>query len=167
VLLRAASALAVLVCAGAVVGCSEPPSAPPTPTALSEAEAFAAAEATYRGYVDAGNAERAGRKPAGRPLSFLVGAAVSDELAGQRYLSEKHWTPTGDVVVAAFRGTRSDADTVWARTCLDVSGGDVLNPDGDIVTPTTRRDRQPIDLEFAYIGGRMLLASSHGVAGSC
>ncbi len=53
----AAAAAALALAAVAVTGCSTPAGAPkPTPAFSSEAEAFAAAEATYRAYVDALNA---------------------------------------------------------------------------------------------------------------
>src|SRR5690349_10893189 len=48
----------ILICgllAIALTGCASPPDATPTPGFASEAEAFAAAEKTYRAYVDALN----------------------------------------------------------------------------------------------------------------
>ena len=54
-----ASTLAAFAVVGALVGCAPSSEPTPTPTGFaSEAEAFEAAEATYRAYVDATNAQR-------------------------------------------------------------------------------------------------------------
>ena len=84
VILRATTA-AVLLAASvvALTGClGSAPDPTPTPTAVftSEEEAFAAAEETYRAYIDAVNARRADPRSEPDPQSFLIGEAQEADI---------------------------------------------------------------------------------------
>ncbi|KAA9135880.1 hypothetical protein [Microbacterium caowuchunii] len=153
--IRVLVAAFALVTIAATAGCT--PSAPtpsPTPSGFAdEAEAFAAAEETYRAYVDALN-----RVDLSDPATFedVYRWTTGDAYAGEREsLSTMHangWTVTGETVVERFVGSEflSRDATIRAYVCSNVSGVTVMDASGE---PQTAADRPPVfELEVIFVG---------------
>src|SRR5690606_38234156 len=96
-----------------LVGCSPEPDPTPTPTAAfaSEEEAFAAAEETYRAYIDAFNAVDLQDPATFEPLlATSVGEYQSNE---RKQLSEMHaegYVQGGAITIEWFAASRVGAD---------------------------------------------------------
>ncbi|MDQ7878001.1 hypothetical protein Q9R08_08465 [Microbacterium sp. QXD-8] len=143
----AAALGAILVMA--LAGCATPQSTEPTPTPAfsSEEEAFAAAEATYRAYVDALN-----QVDLSDPETFedLYGWTVGELNASDRkQFAEWHaqeLTKSGEAKVQAVTEGRYDPESgeVAIQACYDVSGVDILNAEGGSVVSSDRPDQQPL-----------------------
>lgn len=132
-------------------GCLAQPEAEPTPLFSSEKEAFAAAEATYRAYVDALN-----EVDLSDPATFegvyawTTGDANSNE---RKSLSEMHadgWVVEGWSHVDLFDGREFDAESseVTAVLCSNVSEVDVLDANGTSVVAEDRPDVYTLQIEF-------------------
>ncbi|WP_458041609.1 MULTISPECIES: hypothetical protein [Bacteria] len=145
--------LVVAALAALLAGCAADPVAKPTPTPTfgSEAEAFAAAEATYRAYVDALN-----QVDLADPETFeAVYAWTTGELnAGERQLFTRMHADgesvTGASSVQLFSPTSFDKTdlSVTADVCLDVSGVDVIDQRGVSVVAPDRVDIQSMRVKF-------------------
>ncbi|MEW1833406.1 hypothetical protein [Microbacterium sp. NPDC079995] len=152
---RCAALLATTVLAAALAACA-PASAPtptPTPTGFaSEEEAFAAAEATYRAYVDALNRVDLSDPATFEPVYALTtGEANATERRG---LSEYHadgLSVSGETVVTLVKGSvwESELDRVVLDTCIDVSGVDVVDSNGVSQVSPTRPDVQTLRVTLA------------------
>lgn len=148
-----------LVVAASLSACAPAPQPSPTPTPAfaSEAEAFAAAEAVYRAYNEAGNAD-------GNTTDFLTSTALQNELETTRYLSENSLTLEGASIVQSFAGTAADLDSstpaVDARVCLDVSQAKVLDSSNADVTPADRVEQLTLDVNFVWTKNGLLIAAS-------
>jgi hypothetical protein len=172
VILRlAAATVALVLTAGVVTGCSDPAGpAEPTPTFTSEAEAFAAAEATYRAYVGALN-----QVDLSDPETFedVYGWTTGDANANEREtLSQMHadgWVVSGDTVIASFRGddfAPSRDTVVLATVCSDVSGVSVTDSDGTSMVSADRPDVYALEISFVLAPGRdtgLTIAASNAV----
>jgi hypothetical protein len=134
-------------------GCAAEPGveATPTPTFASEAEAFAAAEATYRAYVDALN-----QVDLADPETFeaVYAWTTGDLNAGEKELfSQMHAdgeSVSGDSIVELFLPMNFDPtqDSVTADVCLNVSAVEVLNQNGESVVAPDRVDVQSMRVGF-------------------
>lgn len=144
----AAAALAV-----ALVGCAPEPAAEPTTGFANEAEAFAAAEETYRAYVDALN-----QVDLSDPETFeaVYAWTTGDANAGERKsLTQMHadnWSVDGNTVVDAFHGVEYDLPngqvTVDALVCSDVSGVTVVDSSGMSMVGGERQDVYALEVVF-------------------
>ncbi|MFE4725460.1 hypothetical protein [Microbacterium sp. NPDC056736] len=133
----------------ALSGCTTPEPATPTPTAAfsSEEEAFAAAEETYRAYVDALN-----QVDLSDPETFeqLYSLTVADLNASDRkQFSEWHadgLTKTGDAVVSRVEGKSYEEESgrVEIDACYDVGAVDIKNAQGESLVSAERPDIQPL-----------------------
>ncbi|WP_194408975.1 hypothetical protein [Microbacterium cremeum] len=145
-ILRATGAAAlVAVSIIALAGCfGSTPEPTPTPTAVfsSEEEAFAAAEETYRAYIDAVNARRTDPQSEPDPLAFLSGSAFESELAAQRDLDAAGLRPVGDGVVDRVDHLAAQPRTgeVELRVCINAAEVRVLDREGEDVTSPERAD---------------------------
>lgn len=123
-------------------GCTPAPESTPTPSPAftSEEEAFAAAEATYRAYNDAGNSRRNGE--GGDPSKYLIGAALEADRAATEDLSANGLRVVGAVEVTAFMSISTtfsdDVVTVEAVVCLDTSATQLLDEQGQDVSAVNR-----------------------------
>ena len=141
-----ASTLAAFAVVGALVGCARSPEPTPTPTGFaSEAEAFEAAEATYRAYVDATNAQRMDPLHSPAPESFLRGELLESELEFDRQLKAEVLSIVGETVITDVEYAAIDANLTSAdvNICLDSSQTTIVDESGNDVTPSTR---EPITL---------------------
>lgn len=137
---------------GALTGCTPPPAPEPTPTFAGEEEAFAAAEATYRAYVDALNAV-----DLSDPETFEdVYAWTTGELnaSDRRGLSEYHasaTTVTGEshVDLLEAESVNSNDSEVLLFACLNVSGVQVLDRNGNSLVDPDRTDVQRLRVNLS------------------
>lgn len=140
------------------------PEPTPTPTAAfaSEEEAFAAAEETYRAYIEATNAERAG-DTSQTSLDYLTGQAHDQELAAQRDLESRGVRIEGTTQVASFDGVRSNqgpqSADVEAHACLDITNARAIDEAGIDVTADGRSDIYGINITFTGPAGSLLIAA--------
>jgi len=164
---RAVTVAAVLWCTAAtvvLVGCT--PEAAPTPLPLptatgfaSDEEAFAAAEATYRAYVDAVNARRAD-PDAPDPTTFLSGQALRSELETRQFLLDRGLAIKGDTSASTIERLDWTNQDVLVLICLDSSNTRVLDAAGEDVTPVKRESRSAIEVRFTATPLGMLIAST-------
>lgn len=150
-----------------VAACAPTEEPDPTPTAAfaSDEEAFAAAEETYRAYVDALNAAREGGEV--DPLTFLVGDALTAGIDGQRLIEDQSLTITGQTVVVSFAGFSREIDVVAADVCIDVSETRVTAADGSDLTPASRPEQITYSIEVLPVDGILKIQSSEVVKESC
>ncbi len=134
----------MLLAVALLAACTPEPAPTPTPTGFaSEAEAFAAAEATYRAYIDALNAV-----DFGEPATFeavYAWTAGSLNNADREDFSRNHaeeQTLEGAFEVASVSPRSWDAEdsSVELDACLDVSDVDVLDASGKSIVPSDRPD---------------------------
>lgn len=141
--------------AGLLAGCApEPaPSPAPTPTVTAltpEEEAFRAAEATYRAYVDALN-----RVDLADPATFEpVYAWLADEALAesQESLQEMHvnsLTVSGQSKIDRIEYHGLLNSNVVSEICLNVTDVDLLDENGRSVVSESRKDLQPVRVTFA------------------
>ena len=151
----------------ALGGCDGSPApAASTPPFASEEEAFAAAEETYRAYVDAGNTRAADPSSASDPLTYLIGDALEAESSAES--PSPGVTTEGGIEVQWFEGI--DASETLARiradSCLDLSQTRLVNAAGEDVTPPSRPNFVGISVAFVLIGAEykidQLVASESG-----
>ncbi len=126
------------------------PEPTPTPTLTSEAEAFAAAEATYRAYVDALNqVDLADPETFEAVYAWTTGEANA---ADRKLFAQMHadgQVVSGQSQLKKFFPTRvSEDSSVGADVCLDVSEIDVHNVDGVSVVSPDRVDVQSMRLQL-------------------
>ncbi|GAA1844577.1 hypothetical protein ACFQZV_10575 [Microbacterium koreense] len=154
----------------ALVGCAADTPEEPAPPFASETEAFAAAEATYRAYVDALN-----QVDLSDPETFeaVYAWTTGDTLAeAKRSLTQMHaddWEVRGRSIPTTI--VRSDHPDVAAASqalavCLDVSSVELENAEGESMVALDRMDVQqmlvtlerddsaPIGLKVASVRGR-------------
>ncbi|WP_121058206.1 hypothetical protein [Microbacterium telephonicum] len=138
--------VAALVATLALAGCTPSPEPTPSPTGFaSEEEAFAAAEATYRAYVDALNQVDTRNPETFEPVySWLAGEALA---ASKKTFSAMHaddWQVAGVSVLASARPVTHDNSGVIMAVCLDVSQVEVTDASGASVVSPERVDVQPL-----------------------
>lgn len=154
-ILRRLVAVVVLAAAAALAtGCApEPAPSPTAPVFATETEAFAAAEATYRAYVDALN-----QVDLSDPTTFeaVFAWTTGDLNAADRkgltgYFAEG-MVLTGQSSVLLIEPLSFDSKTVVVTLagCLDVREIDVLNAVGDSVVESDRTDVQSLTITTRF-----------------
>ncbi len=138
-------------------GCVAPaPEPTPTSTAVfaSEDEAFAAAEETYRAYVDAGNARDEDPHSQPDPQSFLVGEALEADIDANRKFAEVGLRIVGTSAIVAVNPIMADLDTgeTTIRVCMDDSRTRVLNDAGEDVTRADRDATTELEVSLLQVG---------------
>ena len=157
----------------ALTGCLSPaPEPTPTPTAVfsSEEEAFAAAEETYRAYVDAVNARRADPQSEPDPQSFLIGEALEADIDSLREFEELGIRIHGDSLIGSVVPASADVTTgdVALQVCYDSTGARIIDESGDDVTLADRDPTILLDVRFVAVDGDLLVESLSAVdGGSC
>lgn len=137
------SAIVAIAVAGSIVGCT-PQSAPsPSPSTSASAfssddEAFAAAEATYRAYVDATNARRVDPTSLPDPNDFLSGQALESSLATQEAFEEKGIRLEGRTIIRSVSPINFLTQSATIHVCFDNSGTRLVDNAGMDVTPVDR-----------------------------
>lgn len=150
-----------------VSGCvAHDPDPTPTPLFATEEEAFAAAEETYRAYLDVVNAQRDGDMNAD-PRRFLSGRALQNEIDSHSRLQELGLSVSGTTVLSAFIGSKFETGpvrpSITAELCIDSTNTRVMDEHGHDVTPSTREEVTDLEVEFgAYADGLHITASRTG-----
>lgn len=141
--------LVACLAAFSLSACAPPaPEPSPTPTGFaSEEEAFAAAEETYRAYVDALNDVDLADPETFEPVYALLSGDANDQ--ERKTLSGYHaegWQVEGSSRVVELARLSWDASTGIATlgSCVDVSAVEVLDESGDSVVDSERRDIQSV-----------------------
>lgn len=150
---RAASvALTLLLGVGVLAGCAPADPAPdPTPTGFaSEAEAFAAAEATYRAYVDALNqVDLADPATFEEVYRWTTGDANA---SARRNFSEYHAdgvSVTGESEITLLEPLRVDGEKYQLAACLNVGRVQVVDASGQSLVSPDRSDTQTLTIYLA------------------
>jgi hypothetical protein len=144
-------------------GCSATtkPEPTPTPAFASEEEAFAAAEETYREYIDAVNARIAGESSPS-PQDFLIGLALEADIDGERFFEEQGLLTSGAGAVISFSGSEYETSgkdtTIRAFVCLDATSIRVSDAAGTDVTPADRGNIVAQNVEFIRVDSELLIA---------
>lgn len=170
--LRLLTVCALALAASTLFGCSPAPTPTPSPTAAfaSEEEAFAAAEETYRAYIDALN-----EVDLSDPSTFApVLALLSDSAASstKKIFSEFHAEGvrmTGTTAFDSFKGISAESDlgSVSTVLCLDVTTVELMNKAGESLVSPDRLDRQPmrVDLQTQAANGELRISSMRAEEG--
>ncbi|WP_457098280.1 hypothetical protein [Microbacterium sp. P5_E9] len=143
---RVLAAAAVLACViTTATGCFAQPDPEPTPLFSSEEEAFAAAEATYRAYVDALNqVDLSDPETFEEVYAWTTGDFNADERKSFSQLHADMWSVSGTSEVV--RVEKLDATTGFATvdlgSCLDVSTVALVDGDGVSKVDPSRPDVQ-------------------------
>jgi hypothetical protein len=123
-----------VLAASVASGCSAPPEpAESTPAFTTEDEAFAAAEETYRAYVDALNqVDLSDPETFEDVFAWTTGEFNANE---RQTLSEMHadtWHVTGETVIVRIDDLEADLpfDVVTIGACADVSSIELIDADG-------------------------------------
>lgn len=160
--------LAPLALVAALLSACGPAEQPePTPTAAfaDEEEAYAAAEEVYRAYNDAGNARRAGEDA--DPQTFLVGAALGDDIEALSVIEASDVHLVGDVTTPQFVPINADLGstpvTVTAVVCLDLSSTQVVDANGNDVTPTDRELIRAQEVTFVSMDSSLRISAERSV----
>lgn len=164
-----------------VAGCASPGDTQPTPSGtppsspspstpfeenVTDEAAFAAAEATYRGYVDALNdVNLADPSTFESVYAWLDGQALEEETRSLREMSAKAFTVKGQTVVREFTVPIVEPSIV-AVACLDVSDVDLRDHRGESQVPPSRPDVYELRLEFSMSSTTptgLAIQSSHAI----
>lgn len=151
----AAVAVALMLTAIPLAGCAGSPSVDagaPTPMFASDEEAFAAAEETYRAYVDASN-----QVNLAVPATFdaaLELTAGDLNAVDRKVLSSMHadgYVLSGDTTVESITLSSVSPlrDEVALHVCLNVSQVEVRDATGESTVDPARRPVQSLKVSFA------------------
>lgn len=170
-LARVARAVAVLaMAAAAATGCvGSPEPQETTPTPLTDEQAFAAAEETYRAYVDALNQVDLSDPTTFEPVYALTtGDANAEERKSLSRMHAEGWSVSGTTFLESFRGDSfehsSSAGSVTAYACLDVSAVTVVDAAGIPVASEDRPDTYTLEVVLDQQDGSFAIASSNAVS---
>lgn len=165
--LRRRLSLAAALVAGAVMtvglsGCfGEAPAASVTPSATgfaSDEEAYAAAEQTYRDFIEALNLEGEGRVGP-KPEEYLTGEALDDKRAGYAENEAKGIHIEGRSFVAGYESVSRTGDEIRAKACEDISATRIIDASGNDITTSDRSNRAAYNIIFQVDGTQILISS--------
>ncbi|MEV7631423.1 hypothetical protein AB0N64_03330 [Microbacterium sp. NPDC089318] len=153
-LLRTGSALAAVgLLIGMLSACT--PESKPTPKPTKSAafatdeEAFAAAEETYKAYVDATNAvDLQDPDSFDAVFSWLTGSALAEERETFSQFRAEGLSRSGEGSFDTFTPTTFDQKEVVASVCLDVSDIELSYADGTSAVPVDRPARTGRSVTF-------------------
>jgi len=152
-----------------LAGCAPTPPGPspePSVVFMTDDEAFAAAEATYRAYVDALNQYWSNDKR-DAVTDYLTGAALADELAGRELLAASRQDVTGRAELSGMSDVRRVGTRISALLCLDTSATRLVNEFGEDITPTQRSTRTQLAVEFVVMNDHLLIVRSDSTGTPC
>ncbi|WP_127475387.1 hypothetical protein [Microbacterium sulfonylureivorans] len=141
---RTAPVTIVAVLVASLAGCAAAPTEPsgPTPAFSSEAEAFAAAEETYRAYVDALNqVDLSDPETFEDVYAWTTGEANADERKNFSQMHGDGWVVSGEsraTVVEARSLGGTNERTLEIAVCLDVSDVELVDSEGQSVVDADR-----------------------------
>lgn len=149
----AAVAVALVLVVGMTTGCQpEPAPSPSGPIFANEDEAFAAAEQTYRAYVDALNqVDLSDPETFEAVYAWTTGDANANERTTLSQMHADAWRISGTTAVAGFRGQSAELTepaAVDAIICSDVSDVEVIDADGRSMVSDQRPDVYSLSVQF-------------------
>ncbi|RUA25343.1 MAG: hypothetical protein DSY74_08925 [Actinobacteria bacterium] len=145
--------IATMLAVGALAGCGPTdPTPTPTPTGFaSEEEAFAAAEATYRAYVDALNqVDLSDPSTFEEVYRWTTGDANAEARESFSQMHADGWMVAGQTGYDSLRLVGFASTPIRVEVCLDVTDVDVLDEGGQSVVPSTRLDRQAVSVDLTH-----------------
>jgi hypothetical protein len=149
----AAVAIVILVASG----CQPEPAPAPSPSTAAfatEAEAFAAAEETYRAYVDALNqVDLSDPETFEAVYAWTTGEANAEARKSFSQMNADQWSVTGDsepTLVQPREWGGSAQSEMEVSVCLDVSGVSLTNGAGESVVSEGRPDVQSMLVTMTY-----------------
>lgn len=158
---RLTAALLAVFTSALLLACAPSPAATPSPTDFaSEEEAFAAAEETYRDYIDASNARRLDPDSVPDPTDFLTGSAYNDDSATQAILDQRGLHLVGVGAVASIEALSVTQAFIRVVVCLDATNVQVIDSSGADVTPEDRIDILAVDVTLIPVGTRLVITES-------
>jgi len=131
------------------------PSPTPTPPFASTDAAYEAAEATYRGYVDAGNqVDLADPKTFEPVYAWLLGDALGTDKKELTAMAAHGWQMRGDSKITvveplAWPGSDPTWGDVRIAACVDVHALSVTDSVGKSMVLASRPDVQPVKVTFS------------------
>lgn len=153
---RSAALVATVALVTALAACA-PAAAPkpsPTPTGFaSKEEAFAAAEKTYRAYVDALNEVDLSDPATFEPVYALTtGDARDSEKKGLSQYHAAKLRVTGDTEITLLKGKswQPGSGRAVLDACTDVSAVEVVNENGESQVSPDRPDVQTLSVKLVY-----------------
>jgi len=142
----------------------EAPDSIPTPFS-NEEEAFRAADATYRAYVDALNqVDLADPATFEHVYEWLTGEALR---ASQRSFSRMHangLNVEGITRVQNIQPRQMGKGGLEIDVCLDVAGVEVRDANGQSAVASSRNEEQPLRISLIEGGTRTGMSISHSAA---
>jgi hypothetical protein len=149
----AAAALAVAVVLGMTTGCQpEPTPSPSGPVFANEEEAFAAAEETYRAYVDALNqVDLSDPETFEAVYAWTTGEANANERKTLTQMHADNWHVSGTTAISGFHGKTAELGNpaaVVAIVCSDVTKVSVVDEDGQSMVSDERPDVYALSVKF-------------------
>jgi hypothetical protein len=151
----AAAVAATLLLSVALSGCTDPAPGPtPTPTGFEDQDAaFAAAEATYRAYVDALNqVDLSNPETFEDVYQWTTGTANDEERKSLTGMHAEGWAMSGETRIVDFMGeiySPKQEPIVVAVACSDISDVDVVDAAGESQVSPDRPDGYQLRLSFA------------------
>ncbi|MEI2268000.1 hypothetical protein OHB93_01600 [Microbacterium sp. No. 7] len=148
---RSAALLATVALVTALAACA-PAAAPkpsPTPTGFaSKEEAFAAAEKTYRAYVDALNEVDLSDPATFEPVyAHLRGEALASEKKTLTQMHADGWTVSGKTTLPRIFDGKAPGDLI---VCQDVSAVEVTDASGNSQVAPDRPDVFALDVKIEF-----------------
>ncbi|WP_196800622.1 hypothetical protein [Microbacterium sp. 11MF] len=148
---RSAALLATVALVTALAACA-PAAAPkpsPTPTGFaSKEEAFAAAEKTYRAYIDALNEVDLSDPATFEPVyAYLRGDALASEKKTLTQMHADGWTVSGKTTLPQIYAGNALGELI---VCQDVSAVDVTDASGSSQVAPTRPNVFALDVKVEF-----------------
>lgn len=174
---RSASVAALVLAASVLCGCTAPTSphaSPPTasPSFTSKAEAFAAAERTYRAYIEALNQiDLSDPRTFEGVYAWTAGESADDERKNLSVMHADRWVVTGETKLKSFLGRSFHPDetpVVVAVACTDVSSIQLVDESGVSQVNAERPDGYALEVGFNVASSEtgLRIASSNAVESS-
>lgn len=166
---RPARILVVAVFAALLAGCAADPvpEQTPTPTFSTEAEAFAAAEATYRAYVDALNqVDLADPETFESVYAWTTGEFNASERESLSRMHADGWKVDGLSIIKSVEERGVAGESLLA--CVDVSGVTLVDAAGASQVSPERPSTYAMSVKFtqASVGTGLLIADVTAVESS-
>ncbi|MFI8594242.1 hypothetical protein ACIGCK_07415 [Microbacterium sp. NPDC078428] len=116
---------------------------------MTDDEAFAAAEATYRAYVDALNqVDLSDPNTFEAVYAWTTGEANANARATFSRMHANGWAVEGTTSFDALPPVVQTGDELVLNICLSVGSVDVTDSSGRSMVPPDRRDDQPLRVSF-------------------
>ncbi len=181
--MRSALPLVALACAVSLLlsGCvpEDPVVVPPAeqtvePMFATDEEALAAATDAYKAYLEMSDliAQEGGKDPE-RIAPYVTNSALEDQTSQFSPFQESSLRTVGATAfdgmkLQQFSELQPGRAEVVTYVCLDVSAVQVINSSGKDVTPQSRDNRLPLEVEFENQGqrGKLLVSRSETWPGS-